>query len=130
MTAAGNATMRKIFAIIVLASGLAACGMISTLVDGFKHASAVASDLEQATGLKPEVGFNWHNGRLVRVSVGFPKLYDAKPLGELAGLVRASVGKHFKQTAEDVELGFSLGATAPDATVDAEQPRQQASLAR
>jgi hypothetical protein len=122
--------MRKIIAIIVLACSLAACGMISTLVDGFKHARAVASDLEQATGVKPEVGFNWHNGRLIRVSVGFPKVYDAKPLRELADLVRGSVRKQFEQTPEDIELGFSLGATAPDTSAHAEQPRQQASLAR
>ena len=39
--------MRKIIAILVLASCLAACGMINTLVDGYKHSQAVASDLEQ-----------------------------------------------------------------------------------
>jgi len=58
------APMRKIITIIVLASGLAACGMISTLVDGFKYTKAVENDLEQATGLRPGVGFNWHNAGL------------------------------------------------------------------
>jgi hypothetical protein len=122
--------MRKIIAIIILATSLAACGIISTFVNGFKYAEAVAVDLEQATGLKPGVGFNWHNGRLVRVTVTFPKLYDAKPVRELADVVRASVRKQFKQAPEDIELGFSLGATAPDTSAQAEQPRQQASLAR
>ena len=122
--------MRKIIAIIILATSLAACGIISTFVNGFKYAEAVAVDLEQATGLKPGVGFNWHNGRLVRVTVTFPKLYDAKPVRELADVVRTSVRKQFKQTPEDIELGFSLGATAPDTSAQAEQPRQQASLAR
>jgi hypothetical protein len=129
MTAARSVSMRKIIAIIVLASGLAACGAISTLLNGFKYANAVASDLEQATGLKPGVGFNWHNGRLVSVTVTFPKLYDAKPLRELADVVRASVRKQFKQTPEDIELGFSLGATAPETSAQAEQPRRQAALA-
>ena len=124
------APMRKIITIIVLASGLVACGMISTLVDGFKYTKAVENDLEQATGLRPGVGFNWHNGRLVRVTVTFPKLYDAKPLRELAEVVRASVRTQFKQAPEDIELGFSLGATAPDRAAQAEQPGQQASLAR
>jgi len=122
--------MRKIIAIIILATSLAACGIISTFVNGFKYAEAVAVDLEQATGLKPGVGFNWHNGRLVRVTVTFPKLYDAKPVRELADVVRTSVRKQFKQAPEDIELGFSLGATAPDTSAQAEQPRQQASLAR
>jgi hypothetical protein len=122
--------MRKIIAIIVLASGLGACGAISTLMNGFKYAKAVESDLVQATGLKPGVGFNWHNGRLVLVTVTFPKLYDAKPLRELAEVVRASVRKQFKQTPEDSELGFSLGATAQDTAAQAKQLQQQASLAR
>ncbi len=89
-------------------------------MDGFKHANAVAVDLEQATGLKPGVGFNWHNGRLVRVTVTFPKLYDAKPVRELADVVRTSVRKQFKQAPEDIELGFSLGATAPDTSAQAD----------
>ncbi|SDI88192.1 MULTISPECIES: hypothetical protein [Bradyrhizobium] len=121
--------MRKIIAILVLASCLAACGMINTLVDGYKHSQAVASDLEQVTGLKPGVGFNWHNGRLVSVTVTFPKLYDAKPLRELADAVRASVRKQFQQTPEDIELGFSLGATAPDTSAQTERPLRQAALA-
>jgi hypothetical protein len=122
--------MRKIITVIVLATGLAACGMINTLVDGYKHSQAVAVDLEQATGLKPGVGFNWHNGRLVQVTVSFPKIYDAKPLREVADLVRSSVRKQFQQTPENIELAFSIGATAPDTSARAEQPLQQASLAR
>jgi hypothetical protein len=122
--------MRKIIAIIVLATGLAACGIINTFVNGFKYSEAVAVDLEQATGLKPGVGFNWHNGRLIRVTVSFPKLYDAKPLRELAEVVRTSVTKQFKEVPADIELGFSLGATAPDTAAQAEHPRQQASVAQ
>jgi hypothetical protein len=64
------------------------------------------------------------------VTVTFPKLYDTKPLRELGEMVRASVRKQFKQTPEDIELGFSLGATAPDTSAQAEQPIQQASLAQ
>jgi hypothetical protein len=54
--------MRKAIATVVLAAGLAACGPVDSLVDGFKHAKNVESDLEQVTGLKPAVGFNWGNG--------------------------------------------------------------------
>ena len=64
------------------------------------------------------------------MTVTFPKLYEAKPVRELADVVRTSVRKQFKQAPEDIELGFSLGATAPDTSAQAEQPRQQASLAR
>ncbi len=101
--------MHKALAIIAVAGGLAACGMISTLVDGFKMASAVESDLEVATGLKPQVGFNWSNGRLLTVTVTFPQLYDAKPLRDVADTVRAAVAKEFRQRPENIVLGFSTG---------------------
>jgi len=42
-----------------LVLGLAACGVISTLVEGWKYAKAVEADLESATGVKPSVGFKW-----------------------------------------------------------------------
>ena len=112
--------MHKTIAILVLAAGLAACGVVSTLVDGFKYVKAVATDLEQETGLRPEVGFNWHNGRLTSVTVTFPKLYDTKPLRELADTVRAAVVKEFKQTPETIVLAFSLGASPPGTVARAE----------
>jgi hypothetical protein len=102
--------MRKTIAVVILACSLGACGMISTLVNGFKNAKAVESDLEEVTGLKPGVGFNWHNGRLLSVTVTFPRLYDARPLQELAEATRVAVGKEFKQTPDNIVLGFSLAA--------------------
>jgi hypothetical protein len=101
--------MFKIAAILVFTISLAACDAFSTVTEGFKYAKAVESDVEEATGVKPQVGFNWNNGRLVSVTVAFPRIYDAKPLRELAETIRASVRKQFKQTPEDVVLAFSLG---------------------
>lgn len=66
----------------------------------------VAADLDRATGVKPEVGFNWHNGSLQ--SVTFPKAYVGKPLDEQAGTVREIVVKEFKRTPDTIVLGFSL----------------------
>jgi hypothetical protein len=100
--------MRKAFAIVVLALGLAACDAVDTAVDGFKNANAVAGDLEQTTGVRPQVGFQWTNGRLVSVTVTFPLLYDAKPMRELVEAVRAAIGKEFKQKPESIVLAFAL----------------------
>lgn len=113
--------MRKSIAILILALGLAACGVVSTLVDGFKYAKAVEADLQEVTGVKPAVGFNWHNGRLVLVTVAFPGVYETKPLGELAELVRAAVTKEFKQTPENIQLAFTLGRGTPGRTAQAGQ---------
>jgi hypothetical protein len=118
--------MQKSIAIIALALGLAACGVVSTLVDGFKYAKAVEAGVQEATGATPAVGFNWNNGRLVTVTVNFPYLYEAKPLGELAEQVRAVVTKEFKQTPEHIMLGFDLSAKAPGRAAQLEQAPMQA----
>jgi hypothetical protein len=118
--------VHKAIAIIILAAGLAACGVVSTLLDGFKYAKAVEADLEEVTGMKPGVGFNWNNGRLVSVTVTFPRLYEAKPLGELAEAARASVAKQFKQTPQNIVLAFALGAGTPGRTAQAGQAQIRA----
>jgi hypothetical protein len=114
--------MSKVAAFLFLAVGLAACGMIGTLVDGYKYAKAVENELEISTGIKPQVGFNWRNGRLVTVTVAFPQLYEAKPLRELAETVRRAVTSQFKQVPNDIQLVFSLGKTAPGTAAQLHEP--------
>jgi hypothetical protein len=108
-------------AVVVLVLGLAACGMISTLVEGWKYAKAVEADLEGATGVKPSVGFNWSNGSLVTVTVAYPQLYERKPLAALAEIVRRSVESHFKQKPKDIVLSFSLGPSGSGTTARLER---------
>jgi hypothetical protein len=103
--------MLRIAAVLVFAASLTACNVFNTLVDGWKHAKAVEADLETSIGMRPQVGFNWTNGRLTRVTVEFPRLYDAKPLRELAATVRRAVTNEFRQKADDIVLSFSLGAS-------------------
>jgi hypothetical protein len=104
-----NMKIRKIIAVLVLASNLAGCGAVDLLSKGLGYAKAVETDLQQATGVKPEVGFSWHNGSLASVTVSFPRLYIGKPLDQLAGTVREVVAKEFKQTPDTIVLAFSLG---------------------
>jgi hypothetical protein len=108
--------MFRVAALFALALSLAACDMICTLTDGWKYAKAVENDLQRSTGVKPEVGFNWHNGRLETVTVTFPQIYEAKPLREVAEGVRLSVNSQFKQTPDDIVLAFSLGKSGLGAT--------------
>jgi hypothetical protein len=108
--------MLRFAAVLVAALALASCDAINTMTDGFKNASAVGSDLERRLGAKPEVGFNWNNGRLLQVTVIFPRLLD-RPMTELAEAVRGAVGSNFKQKPGKIVLGFtldeaSLGRTA------------------
>ena len=100
--------IRKTIAIVVLASSLAGCGVVDLISKGMSYANAVAADLDRDIGVKPEVGFNWHNGNLQSVTVTFPKVYVGKPLDELAGTVREVVVKEFKQSPETIVLAFAL----------------------
>src|SRR5262249_54804098 len=111
-----SAPMRRIFAIaaVVLCLGaclgaLGGCDAVKTVTEGFKEAKAVEGDLEQSVGIKPQVGFNWNNGQLGQVTVVFPRLPETMALPEVAGAVRAAVSKEFKQTPNNIMMGFSLG---------------------
>ena len=101
--------MSRIAALVFLTISLAGCDVVSTLTDGFKYKAAVEDDLQKATGIKPQVGSNWSNGRLVLVTVLFPKVVDEKPLRELAETVRHAVTTEFKQKPDNIELVFAIG---------------------
>ena len=100
--------MVKIVAALVFAFTLAACDAVDTLKEGFGHAKAVESDLEESTGVRPQIGFNWRNGQLVSVTVQYPRIVESKPLHELAEAARASITKEFKQTPNQIVLAFSV----------------------
>jgi len=103
-----SSRMRKVIAIAALAAALAGCGAADLISKGLSHTKAVETDLERATGVKPEVGFSWHNGSFQSVTVTFPRVYAGKPLGELADTVREVVARDFKQTPDKFVLAFSL----------------------
>jgi hypothetical protein len=100
--------IRKTIAIVVLASCLAGCGAADLISKGMSYCRAVETDLEHATGVRPEVGFNWHNGSFQSVTVTFRQVYAGRPLGELADTVREVVAREFKQAPDTIVLAFSL----------------------
>jgi hypothetical protein len=122
--------MPRIAALLLVALSLAGCDVVSTLTDGFKYKAAVEDDLAKATGVKPQVGFNWKNGHLVLVTVMFPKVYDGQPLGQLAETVRHAVTTEFKQTPENIELAFVISNKGtPTAELPAPPARAKTALA-
>ena len=98
--------MFRIAALLVVAASLAACDMFSTLTNGLSYARAVESNLEAKVGMRPRVGFNWRNGRLVEVSVRFPRLYEAKPLRDVAETVRTAVAKRVQADTRKYRVGI------------------------
>jgi hypothetical protein len=122
--------MARTAAFVLLAIGLVGCDAVSTVTDGLKYKAAVEEDLAKATGVKPQVGFNWNNGRLVLVTVMFSKVYAGQPLGELAETVRHAVTAEFKQTPENIELSFLISAKgAPTAELPTPPVRAKTALA-
>jgi hypothetical protein len=103
-----EASMSRIAAALALFLTLSACDAVNTATEGFNHAKAVEKDLEGSTGVKPSVGFNWSNGRLVQVTVTYPRLVESKPLHDLAEAARAAVSQEFKQAPEHIVLAFAL----------------------
>jgi len=95
-------------AIVALGLALAGCDAINSAKDTFKNATATAEDLEATTGVKPTVGFNWTNGRLVQVTVTYPQLLDSKSMPELVTATRTAILKEFKQEPENIVLGFVI----------------------
>lgn len=115
--------MPRTAALLLVALSLAGCDVVSTVTDGIKYKAAVEDDLAKATGVKPQVGFDWKNGHLVLVTVTFPKIYDGQPLGQLAETVRHAVTTEFKQTPENIELAFLISAKgAPTAQLQEQLP--------
>ena len=105
--------MIRMAVLLVLGVALAGCGVVDTLIDGFKHAKAVEASLETATHVRPQVGFNFSNGRLVSVTVTYPRLMTELALPDLAAAVRRAVTAEFRQTPGDIVLSFSLGKSDP-----------------
>ena len=100
--------MVRLAAIVALGLALAGCDVINSAKDAFKDATATAEDLEVSTGVKPTVGFNWTNGRLVQVRVTYPQLLEGKPMPELVQAARTAIRKEFKQDPENIVLGFVI----------------------
>jgi len=77
------------------------------LGDAMRGRSALEKDLEAQTGMKPEVSVNTMSGTLTFVMVAFPHL-DKRPTEELAGIVKASVAKQFKEAPQKLLIAFEL----------------------
>jgi hypothetical protein len=85
---------------------LSGCDAFSTLKDGFAQSQAAAKALEEKTGHKAFVGFNWNNGTLTNVSITFDAIITEKSLKDVESLTREVVKSSFKQEARQITLAF------------------------
>src|SRR3954468_23851876 len=108
--------MARILLLVVLALTIGACDFVDVMKEEMAQSGEVANELEETTGMRPEVGFNRQNGRLVSVTVFYPRIHDTKSLRELAAAARTAIGHHFKETPDNILLTFSAGKAKPAGT--------------
>lgn len=100
--------MRRMFGGLALMLGLAGCGAVDSMRQGFQHANEVAADLETSVGTKPLVGFNWANGSLVNVNITFEGIPPGASLERIALLSKRSVAARFRQAPGHVVISFAV----------------------
>ena len=112
----GRTAVARILLLLVLTMNIAACDFVGVMKDGMQQSEAVAKELEETTGIRPQVGFNWQNGRLASVTVFYPRIHETKSLRDLAAAARTAIGHHFKDTPDNILLTFSAGKDEPAGT--------------
>ena len=99
----------KFAAVLALTALLAGCDMVDTMKEGVDHSQAVAARLEKDVGLHAEVGFNWNNGSLTKVTIVFDGVPPATvPMALLADKAKAAVAAEFKQQPQVIILAFNV----------------------
>jgi hypothetical protein len=56
---------------------------------------------------------DWNNGRLLSVSVQYPRLIEARSLSDLAHAARGAIGREFKQMPDKIVLCEARYAASP-----------------
>jgi hypothetical protein len=94
--------------VLLLASALTGCNAIDAVKDGMAHAQEVATDMEQAVGAKPTVGFNWINGDLSTVNITFADALPKMPVEQIVQLGRAAAARRFHQAPAHLVVSFMV----------------------
>jgi hypothetical protein len=100
--------MRKFRVLIVLAVlglSIGGCDVVNTVKEGLAQSEAVAVAIERQAGVKPEVGFNYHNGAFTAATIQFPSV-PAASLPEVEQIARRAVVASFKREPENLVVSF------------------------
>jgi hypothetical protein len=96
---------------LCIALALAGCDATSSFTNAMAQSTDAATSIEKLVGVKPDVGFNYHNGSLAVVTVQFRAVPSAS-ITELEKVVRGAVVKAFKSEPANLVVAF-LFAKAP-----------------
>ena len=99
---------KRIITLVAASVLLAACDAVDSMTEGYSHAEAVSTKLENSLGLKSQVGFNWHNGTLVSVTVTFSGVPNTPSLADISAHARDAVRAEFKQRPKTLVVACSI----------------------
>ena len=100
--------MKIALPLVFLLFAIWGCNAIDSLKSGWQHSQAVSAELEKSLGVKPLVGFNWHNGVLTSVNVTFEGIPQEKSLPEIGEVATRAVLKEFKQEPKQIVISFTI----------------------
>lgn len=97
--------VRKLIALSVISLSLCGCDMVAAVKDGMAQSEAAATAIEKQVGVKPQVGFSYHNGSFTAATIQFPSVPSAS-LPEVEKVSRKAVLASFKGEPESLVVSF------------------------
>lgn len=97
--------IRKLIAWALISLSLGGCDMVAAVKDGMAQSKAAATAIEKQVGVKPQVGFSYHNGSFTAATMQFPAVPSAS-LPEVAKVSRKAVVASFKGEPENLVVSF------------------------
>ena len=91
---------------------LVGCDMASQVKEGLDQSESAARAIEKQIGAKPEVGFNFNNGRLTTVTVQFRGAPNVQ-LGEIERASRIAVKSAFGKEPSNLVVAFVYETKPP-----------------
>ena len=97
--------IRRFVAFATLGLMLGGCNMVDAVKEGMAQSEAVATTIEKQVGVKPQVGFSYHNGSFTAATVQFSSLPSAN-LSDVEKISRKAVVTSFKSEPESLVVSF------------------------
>ena len=95
---------------VAMALMIASCGMVESFGEMQKQTEKTSAAIEKAVGIKPQIGWNIQNGKLVEVNVYFGQFGDESiTVTELKKEIKNMVAENMEQMPQ--QLLVSINAT-------------------
>lgn len=97
--------VRRFLALVALSLSLGGCDMVNAVKEGMAQSEAAAASIEKQVGVKPEIGFSFHNGSFTAATISFQSIPSVS-LAEVEMVSRKAVATSFKSEPESLVVAF------------------------